>query len=195
MVTKFCRGLVRRIVGIDFFLLQNVGFKVKAEQLLLECRGSIIGTEYFRRETFHIRAQMVVHRARLWGEVILSTSIEQKTHRDSIKEHVSILLWLGLEQAEILENLWINVVDFFVVPDRVLAQKVQNNEARLVQRDMLQAQGATANGVCFILSFLVTCSKRVLVDQVHCSRSLTIGHDFGLQISLVILSNAVDMFL
>jgi hypothetical protein len=121
--------------------------------------------------------------------------IEQKAHRNSIKEHVSILLWLGLEQAEILENLWIDVVDFLVVPDRVLAQKVQDNEARFVQRDMFQTQRATANGVCLIFSFLVTRSKCVLIDQVHCGGSLTIGHYFGLEIGLIILPNAVDVFL
>lgn len=120
-------------------------------------------------------------------------SQRKDTDVDTVEDVIVIVL-VFFEDTNILEDLRVNG-DSIVVPNRIFSQEVENEEVRLLQGDMLASQGTTTDSICLILSFLVTGTKSKFINEVHCSCALTVSHDFVLQLSFVVLSNTVDMFL
>ena len=120
-------------------------------------------------------------------------SQKKNTNVDTVEDVIVIIL-VFFEDANILEDLSFNG-DAIIVPDRIFSQEVENEEVRLLQGDMLASQGTTTNSICLIFPFFVTSTKSKFINEVHCGCALTVSHDFVLQLSLIVLSNTVDMFL
>jgi hypothetical protein len=118
---------------------------------------------------------------------------ELMTHGDTIEQVVIIGLVL-LEDPNVLEYLLVDR-NTLVVPNGVFTKEVEDDVVRLLEGDVLTAEGATTDGVRLVFALLVTCTKRKLVDKVHRRGTLTVSHDLVLEIRVVVLTNAVDMFL
>ena len=88
-----------------------------------------------------------------------------------------------------------DIVDLFVVPNRVFTEKVKGDFAGLVERDVFAAKGATADSVRLVLTLLVARTKSVLVDEVDGSCALSYCHLLRLEISFIVCTNDIDMFL
>jgi hypothetical protein len=115
------------------------------------------------------------------------------TYVDPIKQIVPILLIL-LKDLDILKHLIVNRHPL-IVPDRVLAQEIEDDIIRLLECDVLAPQRATANRVRFVVALLISGTQCKLVDEVHRRRPLSVGHHLVLQIGRVVLPDAVDVAL
>jgi hypothetical protein len=118
---------------------------------------------------------------------------KQQSHSDAVKQVIVIGLVI-LEDSDVLEDLSFNG-DTIIVSNRVFAQEVEDEEVRLLQSDMLASKRAATNCVGLIFAFLVTSTKSQTIDKIHSSCSLTVGHNFVLQVRIVILANAVNVIL
>jgi hypothetical protein len=117
-----------------------------------------------------------------------------RAYRQSVKDEIRSLLRLLLEDAQILKHLLVHV-HLLVESDRVLAQKVERDLVRRLERDVLAAQRAAAHRVCLVLALLVARTQSEHVDQVHCGRSLPNLHGLVFESFRVVSSNTVDMVL
>lgn len=81
------------------------------------------------------------------------------------------------------------------LPNRVFTEEVEYKLIRWIESNMFVAQRATANGVGFVFTLLVTCSQSELVDEVHRGRALPVRSDLRLKLGRIILPNALDVFL
>jgi hypothetical protein len=82
-----------------------------------------------------------------------------------------------------------------VEPHRVLAQEIENDPVRGLERDVLVSQRTTADRVRLVLALLVARTERELVDEVQRGRTLSVRHDLGLEVLGVVLPDPVDVFL
>jgi hypothetical protein len=115
------------------------------------------------------------------------------TYVDPIEQIVPILLIL-LKDLDILKHLIVNRHPL-IVPDRVLAEEVEDNIVRLLERNMLAPERATADRVRFVVALLISGTQCKLIDEVHRRRPLSISHHLVLQIGRVVLPDAVDVAL
>ena len=60
---------------------------------------------------------------------------------------------------------------------------------------MFAPQRATTHCICLVVTFLITSSKGEFVDEVHGRRALALGHDFRLEVVLVVAAYAIDVVL
>ena len=116
-----------------------------------------------------------------------------KSHIDAVKQSVVVVL-VFFEDPYVFENLR-NDRHLFMVTDGVFPQEIKYDETRRLQRDVFAAQGTTTNCVGLVFPFLVTSSKGQLVDEIHRSGALTIGHDLGLEVFAIIMLYSIDMVL
>ena len=121
---------------------------------------------------------------------------ERKTYVDAVEQTIVVILIL-LEYAHVLEDLLVDL-DTVVVPDGVFAQEVEGDVIFafvVLERDVLATQRTTADGVRLVLALLVTRTKGKFVDEVHGRRALALGHDFRLEVVLVVAAYAIDVVL
>lgn len=116
------------------------------------------------------------------------------THRQSVEQIISLLLRLRFKDLDVLENLSVDV-HFLVKPHRVFTQKVEDDLVGRLQGDVLVSQRTTTDSIGLIFAFLVTSSQSQTIDEIQCRRSLTISHDFRLEILRVVFSDLIDVFL
>ena len=152
-------------------------------QQRLERRRGVVGTEHLRRQPFHVRRQVLVQSARV----------------DSVEQSVLVRLAVAFEQPDVLEHLRADL-DSVVVPDRVLAEEVEDHVFETIrrvalERDVLAAERATADRVSLVLALLVTSTQSEDVDEVHGGRTLALGHDLRFEVSVIVGTDLVDVFL
>ena len=63
------------------------------------------------------------------------------------------------------------------------------------ESNVLVSERTAADGIRFVLALLVTSSERQFVDEVHGSSPLTVGHDLGLEVCLIVLPDPSDVAL
>jgi hypothetical protein len=113
------------------------------------------------------------------------------THRYSIKERIAVVFIL-LEDPDAFEDLCINRHSI-VVPDGVLAQEVEDDEVRRLQRNVFTSQRTAADCIRFVLALLIARSEGKSVNEVHRGCPLAINHDLAAQICEVILANSIHV--
>jgi hypothetical protein len=180
------------VIRVQLFLEGRI-FQGIFVQQSLERYGRIEGTEYLRGETLHLGLEMLVQPGRLSTRSDTIHEEEPGPYVHAI-EQIVVVVFIFLEYADILENLKFHG-NPIVVTNRILAQKVEDDEVGCFESDMLALQGAAADRLCFILALLIASTKGKFIDEVHGRRTLTISHDFGLEISVVVLSDTVNVFL
>ena len=116
----------------------------------------------------------------------------QLASRQSIEDVVSFSFGRLLEKLEILEDLCSDL-NFIIEPNAVLAQKVKNHSVWRPQGDVFELQRAAAHGIGLVVTFFVASTESEAVNEVHCSRSLSVRHQFILQFLLIMVSNVIDM--
>jgi hypothetical protein len=115
------------------------------------------------------------------------------TYVDPIEQIVPVLLIL-LKNLDILKHLIVNRHPL-IVPDRVLAEEVEDDIVWLLERNMLAPERATADRVRFVVALLIPGTQCKLVDEVHRRRPMSVGHHLVLQIGRVVLPDAIDVAL
>lgn len=194
MVTEYGDHAIGVVVRVQLLLNRSI-LRCPLVQLLLESDGCVIGTKHLGSQAFHIRCKMLVHerRLRILSVLMLRQRAQLRIYVDTIEQVVTFFLII-LEQANIFEHLWLNG-NAIVVPNRVFTEEIKDNEIGSLQRDMFAAQRATADCICFIFPFLVTCTKSQSIDEIHGGRPLSVSHDLTLQFGLIICADSCDMIL
>ena len=123
-----------------------------------------------------------------------SESRGPETHVQAVEEQVADRLGLLLEDAQVLEDLLVDV-DLIRVTDRVLTEEVERDLARRRESHVLVPERAAADRVGLVFSLLVAGTERKAVDQVDGRRALTDRHLFAAQVGRVVGADAVDVFL
>lgn len=130
------------VVQLDFLVDCGI-FVLLGIQVLEQIRhrvGSIIGTEHFRSESWHVVRQVLVELRSLDQSVCLSpTSQVESTYIDTIKYVVAVLFGRLFEHFEILENLAIDRA-LIVESNAVLSQEVEDNRIRFSEGDMFELE-------------------------------------------------------
>lgn len=128
------------------------------------------------------------------GQHPIAPTREGWTHAQPVKHKVADLLRLLLEDLEVLEHLLFDL-DGVGVPDRVLAEEVERDLGRRLERDVFEAERAASDRVGLFLTLLVAVSEREPVDEVDRCRALPRHHLLVLQVRCVVATDAVDVLL
>lgn len=194
MVAEYGDHAVSVVVRIQLLLNRSI-LRRALVQLLLEGYGCIVGTKHLGSQALHVRCKVFVQRSRLrmLSVLILCQRAQLQIYVDAIKQVVTFFLII-LEQANVFEHLWLNG-NAVVIPNRVFTEEIKDNEIGSLQRDMFAAQRATTDRICFIFPFLVTRTKSQSIDEIHCGRPLSVGHNFTLQVGLIICADSGDVIL
>lgn len=198
MVTQDGDHAVGVVVRVEL-LLHRALLRGATVEEVLERQGRVIRTEDLSSQALHVRRQVTVQRASLHGSHPTLTAnhkanaSKRKTHVDTIEQFILGVLAV-LEDADVLVHLLVDR-DLVVVPDRVFAQEVEHELVGRLERDVLAAQRATADGIRFVVALLVASSKREFVNEVHRCRTLTFTHVLVPQRIVVVVSDLVYIFL
>jgi hypothetical protein len=92
-------------------------------------------------------------------------------------EKIVVVILVLFENSDIFEYLWIDL-DSVIVSNGILSKEVEDDKIWSLQCDVFTPQRATAHGVRFIFTFLVTSTKSKFIDEVHSGGTLTVGHHF-----------------
>lgn len=117
-----------------------------------------------------------------------------ETHRDTVKQGVAFALAIALEDTNILENLRVDFDDI-IISNRVFAQEIKYEPTGRLEHNVFIAQRATADGIRLVFALFVTRSEGQTIDKVHGSRALSVCAHFILEVSGIVVSNAINVIL
>ena len=128
------------------------------------------------------------------GEMLVKSTQESiSTYRNTVKQTIIVLLVL-FEDPNILENLRLDL-DSVIVSYGIFTEEIEDDEVWWLEGNVLAPKRTTANGIRFIFTLLITSTQSQTINKVHGCCTLSVCHKLTSELDIVILANAVDMFL